>query len=73
MSDSSVKDSMQGIGKVIESKLPKEFGFFVFVFPFNSQDGRSNYCSNAERKDVINAMKEFLIQGGHEEDWMKHL
>ena len=31
------------------------------------------YASNADRKDAVNALKEWLIKSGAEEDWMKHL
>lgn len=57
----------------IEKHLPEGVGFFVMVFPFNGVDGRTNYCSNGQRKDVLNCMKEFIIRSGAEENWMKHL
>jgi hypothetical protein len=33
-------------------------GFVLLVFPFDSIDGRANYISNAERKDVVLMLKE---------------
>jgi len=63
---------MQDIGNDVNKRLPKEFGFFCLVFPFNSTEGRANYISNGEREQVIKSMKEFIIRAGHEEDWMKH-
>ncbi|MFQ5786493.1 MAG: hypothetical protein ACE5H1_00785 [Thermodesulfobacteriota bacterium] len=64
---------MQDIAKSVDDKIPDDFGFFVFVFPFNRTDGRANYVSNAQREDVIKFMKEFLIKSGHKDDWMRHL
>ena len=63
---------MQDIACDIKKHLPEGIGFFVMIFPFNG-GGRSNYCSNGQRKDVIKCMKEFIIKAGHGEDWMKHL
>jgi len=68
-----VKEKMQELGKSIASQIPNGFGFFVFVFPFDKEDSRSNYCSNGTREDVLKMMKEFLIKAGHKEDWMKHI
>ena len=53
----------------------------LLTFPFDSPDPFdakskkkiANYVSNANREDVLNAMKEFLIRCGHEEDWMKDI
>lgn len=33
-------------------------GFVLLVFPFGSNDGRCNYISNADRKDIVTMMKE---------------
>lgn len=33
-------------------------GFLLLVFPINGHDGRCNYISNADRKDIIVLMKE---------------
>ena len=32
-------------------------GFILMVFPFETDDGRCNYISNAERKDVVAMLK----------------
>jgi hypothetical protein len=37
----------------------KKVGFVMLVFPFGNEDGRCNYISNgADRKDIVNLMKE---------------
>jgi len=33
-------------------------GFILMVFPFEGHEGRCNYMSNAERKDVVTMLKE---------------
>ena len=71
--DKEVRQTMQRIGKAVESQIPDGYGFFVLVFPFNDSKGRANYCSNGKREDVLNTMKEFLVQAGHKEDWMMHI
>jgi uncharacterized protein YbjQ (UPF0145 family) len=65
--DVETKEIMQKFGEIIGKLLPG-FGFFLMVFAFNSK-GRANYISNAQRKDVINAMKEFIERT--EATWME--
>lgn len=40
----------------------KKTGFFLCVFPFDNFDGRSNYVSNANRKDIIVLLKEMAAR-----------
>lgn len=44
-------------GKPAPGKI-KHTGFFLCVFPFEGFDGRSNYISNADRRDIIVLLKE---------------
>lgn len=67
-----MKELLQELATHIVKKLPNHYGFFMVVFPFG-REGRANYISNAQRKDVINSMKEWLIKCSAEEDWMKDL
>lgn len=55
------KRKMQTIAKKVEKELPKGFGFVVLSFAFNSE-GEMIYVSNANREDVIKAMKEFIMK-----------
>jgi hypothetical protein len=72
--DEYTRSKLQEIARSVEIRLPDRYGFFVMVFPFGGDDdNRSNYVSNAQRKDVLNTMKEFMIKCGAEEDWMRHL
>lgn len=49
---------MAKFGEILTEFLPG-YGFFLMIFEFNTE-GRANYISNAERADVIKAMKEFM-------------
>jgi len=68
------KEYLTEMCRVLQSKLPDNYGFIVLAFPFGDDPGnRMVYASNADRKDVVNALKEWLIKCGEEENWMKHL
>jgi hypothetical protein len=48
----------------------RKYGFCLLVFPFgHGDDNRINYICNAEREDMITAMKEFIAraEGRHHE------
>lgn len=58
---------MNALAKAIDELLngdkPREVGFVLLVFPFEkavTPDSHMNYISNAERSDMIAAMKELL-------------
>lgn len=60
---------MQALGHAIDEMLngkkkgkDKSTGFILMVFPFEGHDGRCNYLSNAERKDVVVLLKEQLAR-----------
>jgi hypothetical protein len=51
---------MNNIARLL-AKAFKGFGFTLLVFDFNALNGgRMNYISNAQRPDMIAAMKEFI-------------
>ena len=66
---------MNALGRVIDeimndTKGTKQWGFALLVFPFAKEiESRMNYLSNAERDDMIVAMKEFIsrYEGGYVE------
>jgi hypothetical protein len=40
-----------------------ELGFVLLIFPFNGPEGaRTNYVSNASRKDILVALKEIVAR-----------
>lgn len=53
-----LNEAMNGVGKLL-NKIFKPFGFALLVFDFGNH-GRMNYISNADREDMITAMKEFI-------------
>lgn len=60
----STEEIMRGVAKAVDQALngsngSKEYGFAILIFPFGAtEDGRVNYVSNAERRDMIAALKE---------------
>jgi hypothetical protein len=50
------------IDEFINSDGKKKNGFILMMFPFEGHEGRCNYMSNAERKDVITLLKEQLAR-----------
>lgn len=60
MSDEEiVKSKMQHIARKVKEELPDNFGFVVLAFKFNEK-GEMIYVSDANRQDVVQAMKEFI-------------
>ncbi|KQP36672.1 hypothetical protein ASF25_01575 [Methylobacterium sp. Leaf100] len=54
----------QGIDEGLNGqRRPKTIGFALLVFEFGkTEGGRVNYVSNAERSDMITAVKEWLAR-----------
>ncbi|MBS2100413.1 hypothetical protein [Carboxylicivirga linearis] len=51
------KELMIKMGNQVRNQLPKGFGFALIVFP-SCGPGTSNYISNAQRTDMIKALRE---------------
>ncbi len=51
---------------------PKKTGFVMLVFPFEDHEGRCNYISNADRKDVVIMLKEQLKRFEGQPDMTGH-
>jgi len=63
MSDQPIEQQRRDVMNVVASILTDAFrgyGFCLLVFDLNSHDGRMNYISNAQRKDMLTAMREFI-------------
>ena len=54
-----IDDILNGEGT---PKTKRRNGFMLMVFPFDGFDGRCNYISNADRRDVIVLLKEQLAR-----------
>jgi hypothetical protein len=61
-------DLLQGMAMALDETLngderPGKNGFVLLVFPFGGPEGaRTNYVSNANRKDIIVALKEIVAR-----------
>jgi len=51
---------LDGILNGEDSNKPKQTGFVLMVFPFEGHEGRCNYISNANRRDIVTMLKEQL-------------
>lgn len=59
---SEYQEQMKDLARIIDKFLnrdgQKKNGFIIMMFPFNNHEGRTNYISNANRKDVVIMLKE---------------
>lgn len=49
--------AMRKMASRVKKLLPSDFGFAIVVFKFH-EPGESNYISNAQRPDMIKALRE---------------
>lgn len=61
-------EAMKTMAKEVRKYLPKDFGFTIIVFPFKAP-GISNYISNANRLDMIKALRETANRLEKKEDF----
>lgn len=59
---------MQEIAAKVDAMLPSDMGFTVLVFPLGNV-GESNYISNANRSDMIKALREIADRLEKREDY----
>lgn len=57
--NAEVEKQLKEIGRGIAKSLPDGFGFTLFIFSFG-EGGSTFYLSNAERGDMLAAMREFM-------------
>lgn len=62
---------LQECCELVKNKMPETHAFVVFAFPVHSTD-RMYYASNADRKEVIEALKTWLAYQDKAGHWMKH-
>lgn len=64
----STEEIMRGVAKAMDQALncsngKKENGFVILIFPFDAPEGaRVNYVSNADRRDIVAALKEITAR-----------
>lgn len=61
---------LQKLAQHIDKELPPNHGFVLLAFPF-TDDSRLQYVSNCDRRDVVEAMKEFIAKT--EASWGAHV
>lgn len=57
--NAEVEGVLNDIGQKLGETMPKGFGFNLLIFSFG-ENGSMFYISNAQRQDMIAAMKEFI-------------
>lgn len=57
--EQQLRDAMNAVADVLAETFAGK-GFALLVFPLNANDGLMNWISNADRADMITAMKEFI-------------
>jgi predicted component of type VI protein secretion system len=66
MSDDLMQSLAGGINKILNGEAKaadRKNGFVLLTFPFNAPEGaRTNYVSNANRDDIIVALKEIVAR-----------
>lgn len=57
-----IKGKLQNIAQNIDKELPEGFGFALLTFRFNAEPDTSElmYVANADRQDIVKAMKEWI-------------
>ena len=62
--DPEIEDHLKGIGRTIAEVLPEGWGFTLLIFSFG-EGGSTFYLSNAQRKDMLEALQEFIDRQKH--------
>ena len=63
--EQAYRERMNDIGRILDETFngdakgkERKVGFVLLVFPFDSHEGRANYISNADRRDIVTLFKE---------------
>lgn len=54
-----IENLLRDLGRKIKSLMPEGWGFTLMIFNFGDK-GNMFYISSAERKDMVEAMNEFI-------------
>ena len=60
--DEEVKKKLTDIAKKIDGDLPDNYGFCLLTFGFNDVGKELMYVANANREDIVKAMKEWIAK-----------
>lgn len=72
MPDPNDREWLRLAAEAVQAKIPDNHAFILLVAPYGS-GGMLRYTATMDRSDAINVMKEFLINAGASEDWLKHI
>ena len=64
-----IRERLQETAAMVQMRLPPNTGFILLAFDFGP--GRMEYISNADRSDVMKALKEFM-EKSEGPRWMQH-
>lgn len=68
------REFLKEAAHAVKAKLPDNYGFILLATPLEGQgDKRLVYIANIQREDVVAMLKEWLLQAGAAEDWMRHI
>lgn len=71
--DDNTRAALRKLGMMVDNELPQGWGFFLMAFPLGDRQGRCNYTSNGDRRDVLKVMKNFIARSEENPHaWMKH-
>ena len=57
------KDYLREMAKLVQAKLPDNFGFLLLAAPYGDSQGRLVYTSTMKREGAVNLVKEWMIKG----------
>lgn len=60
--DEEIRRVANDIGARIGSALPPNYGFALLIFGTGESEGRMNYISNADRDEMVAALKELIAR-----------
>lgn len=58
--DEKAEEMLKSIGGAIGGSLPKDWAFMLMLFKSNEDGSSTFYASNAERKHIVIALKEWI-------------
>jgi hypothetical protein len=61
--DEKAEAMLKEVGQILKGMCPDGYGFSLLVFTFG-EGGNMFYASNAQRQDMIKAMREFIAKFG---------
>lgn len=67
------KENLNLLANMVNNALPNNMGFCLMVFSFGCEKGRLQYVSNANREDVLEALKKWIATVDTDEKFGKDI